>query len=151
MENCAQAFDQPVDSSEHQDLRATAWLGGALVSIRYWLGRLLRHNFFRETDDAVTEALKRYFAANGYEKGSRLVSDIQSWGPLTTLLQHQVECNEGCQLTKNPRQVAALDAVLKDPGLTNMQLAAIANTTEKQIARMSDVFVLRKLWKLRSS
>lgn len=51
--------------------------------------------------------MKRYFAANGYEKGSRLVSDIQSWGPLTTLLQHQVECNEGCQLTKNPRQVAA--------------------------------------------
>jgi len=150
MENCAQAFDQPLDSPKHQDLRTTAWMGGELVSVRYWLGRLVRHNLFRVSDDAVKDTLQKYFAANGCEKGSRLVFNYQSWRPLATLLQHQVEFSEGCQLTKNPRLVAALQAVMANPEITDMQLAAIANTTEKQIARMSDVFVLRKLWNLQS-
>jgi hypothetical protein len=116
--------------------------------VRYWLGRLLQRNFFREPDSAVKDALKEYFAARGCEKGAHLVFDYQSWRPLVTLLQHQVESSEACRITMNPRRVAALYAVMANPELTDMQLAAIANTTEKQIARMSDVFVLRKLWKL---
>lgn len=151
MENCARAFDQPIDSPEHQDLRATAWMGGDLVSVRYWLGRLLRHNFFRESNDAVRDALEEYFAAQGCEKGSRLVFDFQSWRAFAILLQHQVERSEGCQPTKNSRLVAAIHAVLVDPELTDLQLAGIADTTEKQIARMTDVFVLRELWKLLTS
>jgi hypothetical protein len=37
MEYCAEAFDQPIESRDHQDLRTTAWMGGELVSVRYWL------------------------------------------------------------------------------------------------------------------
>jgi hypothetical protein len=148
METLAHKFDQPIESREHQDLASTAWMGGELVSVRYWLGRLLRHNFFRESDDAVKHALRNYFAANGCEKGSRLASDYQSWRPLATLLQHEVELSEGCQLTKNSRLVLALQAIMANPELTDAQLAAIAKTTEKQIARMTDVFILRKLWNL---
>lgn len=148
MENCAQAFDQPLDSADHQTLRTTAWMGGELISVRYWLGRLLQKNLLRQSNDAVRDVLREYLAANGCEKGSRLVSDYQAWGSLAILLQHQVESDEGCQLTKNPRLIAAINAVLSDPELTTAQLAEIAGTTEKQIARMTYVFVLQKLWKL---
>src|SRR5690349_16517695 len=109
MENCARKFDQPIESPEHQDLRTSAWMGGAGISTRYWLGRLLRHNFYRESDDIVKDALQKYLATNGCEKCSRLVSDYECWGPIATvLLQHQVESIEGCQPTQNPRLVAAL-------------------------------------------
>ena len=148
MENCANAFDQPIESREHQDLRTTAWMGGELVSVRYWLGCLLRRNLFREPDDVVENRLREYLVTIGCEKGSRLVSDFQSWRPLATLLQHQVECSEGAQLTRNQRLVAAIQAVLEDPEINDLQLAAIASTTVKQLARMTDVFVLRKCWKL---
>ena len=150
MENLAYAFDQPIQSRDHQDLAATAWMGGELVSVRYWLGRLLQRNFFRESDDAVKEALRKHFIQNGCEKGSHLVSDYQSWSAMVTLLQHQVEVSEGRESTKNARLVAALQAVMANPELADSELAAIAKTTEKQIARMTDVLMLRKLSKLQA-
>lgn len=101
MENLAHAFDQPIESREYQTLAATARDGGPVVVLRYWLGRLLRRNFFRESDDA--------------------------------------------------RLAAAIREMLMNPERTDSELAAIARTTEKQIARMTDVFLLRKLWKLQTS
>lgn len=151
MENLAHAFDQPIESREHQDLATTAWMGGELVSVRYWLGRLLRRNLFRESDDAVRESLRKHFVEIGCEKGSLLVADLQAWSPVATLLQHEVEVSDGCGPAKIPRLVAALQAVMANPELTNLELAAIAKTTEKQIARMTDVSVLRKLWRLHTA
>lgn len=147
MENLAQAFDQPIESREHQVLASSAWLGGELVTVRYWLGRLLGHNFFREPDDMVKEALRNYLVERGCERGSRLATDCQSWRPLAILLQDQVERREGCTPTQNRRLVAAIAAVLAEPGSTNSELALVAKTTEKQIARMSDVCVLQHVWK----
>lgn len=65
MENLARAFDQPIDSQEHHDLATTAWLGGDLVTVRYWLGRLLRRNLFRESDDVVKHSLQKYLLKIG--------------------------------------------------------------------------------------
>jgi hypothetical protein len=146
MDLLVNAFDQPIDSQEHRDLAATAWMGGELISVRYWLGRLLRRNFFRESNEAVKDALRDYFVRIGCEKGASLVADLQSWSPIAILLQHEVEAVKGCGPTKNARLVAALKAVMANPDLTDSQLAILAATTEKQIARMSQVFVLRKLW-----
>jgi hypothetical protein len=151
MENLAYAFDQPIESREHQDLATTAWMGGEDVSVRYWLGRLLRRNFFRESDDAVKDALQKYFIEVGCEKGAPLVSDYQAWSSVATLLQSQVEIYDGRPPTKNPRVVAAIRAFFANPELTDVELAAIAKTTEKQIARMSDVTVLRRLRKLQGA
>jgi len=151
MENLAIAFDLPVESREHQDLATTAWMGGILVAVRYWLGRLLRRNLFRESDDVVNEALRKYIVEIGCKKGAQLVDDHQSWSPVATFLQSQVEVDEGQTPTKNRKLVAAIHAVLKDPDLTVSELAAIANTTEKQITRMTDVFILRKLWRLHTA
>ncbi len=149
MENLAHAFDKPIGSREHQDLAGTAWMGGEAVSVRYWLGRLLCRNFFRESDDDVKEALQKYLIAHGCDKGSTLAYNYESWSSLAIALQHQFELREGSNPNKNRRLPAAIWGVLVDPDATDAQLAAHSKTTEKQIARMTDVLVLRKLWKKR--
>lgn len=147
MRHLAHAFDQPIESQEHRTLAATAWMGGELVAMRYWLGRLLRRNFFRESDDVVKHALQKYLVTIGCKKGAPLIVNYQAWPPVAKLLQHRVEAENGSPPTKNGRLVAAIEAVMTNPQLTDSQVAAVANTTEKQIARMSDVSVLRKLWR----
>jgi hypothetical protein len=126
-------------------------MGGDFVTVRYWLGRLLRRNFFRESDDVVKQALQEYLVKIGCKKGSPLISDHLAWSPVSTLLQHHVESEERASPAKNARLVAAIRAVLTDPELTDSQVAAIAKTTEKQIARMSDVSLLRRLWRLHTA
>jgi hypothetical protein len=79
MDSLAQAFDQPFDSPEHRALAEEGWLGGAAVTVRYRLGRLLQRNFFRETDDSVKAALKEYLVDRGCERGANLVYDVQAW------------------------------------------------------------------------
>lgn len=149
MEYFAHVFDQPIESQEHQSLAADAWLGGAPISLRYWLGRLLRRNFFRDSDDAVKQALRQYLVEIDCEKGAFLFSDPQCWSPVTILLRHQVEVRDSLGSTQNAKKVAAVKAMLANPDLTDLELAAIAKTTGKQIARMSDLTFLRKLWKYR--
>lgn len=147
METLANAFDQPLDSHEHQQLRQTVWLGGDHVTVRYWLGRLLDANFFRESDEVVKVALRKYFADQGCEKGAVLVADFQSWGPVAMILKQEVERIEAGTSIKSAPQVEALRAVMENPDLTDGQLAVFCRTTEKQITRMSCVLVLRKLWR----
>ena len=147
MESLARKFDQPLDSPENRDLAENGWIGGDHVTVRYWLGRLLNRNLFRERDNAVEEALQDYFIKRGQPKGARLLADRQIWSPIAKLLQHHVEGSRVTHKKHNPRLLAALEAVMSDPGLSDSELAKLAKTTEKQIARMSDVFVLRRIWK----
>lgn len=101
MEDLAWAFDQPVQSKEHQDLANTAWIGGDLVTVRYWLGRLVQRNFFRESDGAVGEALHNYLVSIGCAKGAQLVSDFQVWSAIVPFLESQVKAGEGRPPTRN--------------------------------------------------
>jgi hypothetical protein len=107
----------------------------------------LGRNLFRESDAAVKAALQQYLMEHGCEKGSLLVSDYQAWEAVATLLQDQAELDAGSQPTKNPRLVAAIQAVMANPELTNSELATIAKTTEGEVARMTDVFLIQKLWR----
>jgi len=147
MDALASAFDQPVDSPEHRMLAETASMGGNLVTVRYWLGRLINRNLFRETHGSVKVALQQYLTDQKCPKGASLVFDPQSWSSIVLLLQHHMEIRTGVRPTQNPRLIAAIQAVMNDPDMDNSQLAKIAKTTEKQLARMTDVFVLRKVWK----
>lgn len=122
-------------------------MGGSSVSLRYWLGRLLRRNFFRESDAIVRESLESYLIDNGFAKGSRLVADYQTWHALAAFLQHRVEIENANPPSLNPRQAAIIEEVLRDPDISDAQLANIASTTEKQVSRVSDARVLRKVWK----
>ena len=114
------------------------------------MGRLLSHNLFRESDDAVKEALRSYLINNGCAKSSQLVSDSQIWCSLGVLLRDEVEVADNMPTTSDRRIVSAIRAVMADPDVTDSQLARIVNTTPRQIARMSHVNVIRKLWRLRS-
>jgi hypothetical protein len=149
MESLARKFDQPLDSAEHRELMEHGWVGGDFITVRYWLGRLLRRNLFRDSDDAVKPALQQYFVDQGCAQAAILAFDFQAWSPLAILLRHHVELACGHAPTQNRRLIAALEAVMKDSDCDDSQLAARANTTEKQIARMSDITVLRKAWKHR--
>jgi len=70
---------------------------------------------------------------------------------MVVLLKHYVELGEGCRPAANPRLVAALEAVMENPQLTNSELAIQAKTTEKQIARMGDVFAIQRVWRFRQA
>ncbi len=151
MESLARAFDMPIDSPEHRDLAENGWVGGDFVTVRYWLGRFLNRNLFHENDDSVAIALQQYLVNRGCDTGASLVFDFQAWGPVAVLLRHDVETACRHPPRSNSRLVAAIGAVFANPELTTAELADLANTTEKQVKRMTDVTLLQKLWKCRHS
>jgi hypothetical protein len=145
------AFDSPVDSGEHRLLAETVWMGGPIVSIRYWLGRLLRRNLFRESHESVLDSLQDFIRDIGSDEAAPLFADSQSWYAAVAILRHRWEMLEGLKPTQKPRYVAVLLAFITNPDLTNLELASAAGITEKQIVRMSDVFILRKIQRLAES
>jgi hypothetical protein len=149
MESLACAFDQPLDSDAHRDLAENGWIGGDSITVRYWLGRLLHRSLFRESEEAVSHALQQYFADRGYLAGAIIVRDRQAWSPAAVVLQYHAAASYGCTPPKNPRLASALEGLMIDPAIADSELAARAKTTAKQIARMSHVYLLRKLWRLR--
>ena len=151
METCAFAFDQPLDSVEHQQLATTAWMGGPDVAVRYWLGRLARRNFFREPHLVVQASLEGYLIVNGFMKGAQLVADHGTWSTFAAFLHHRVEFEAGSAPSLTLRQMAIIEGVLRDPDASDAQLAALARTTEKQVAKFSDATVLRRTWKRMSA
>jgi hypothetical protein len=143
MESCAHAFDQPIDSKEHQSLATTAWMGGPLVEMRYWLGRLLNRNLFRESVERVQDALSHALSELAPPAGASVFANARAWSATLTILRDLVEQRDGVRPTAKPKYLAVLRALLANPDLTTFELAKLARTTEKQIARMSDVTVLR--------
>jgi hypothetical protein len=151
MESLARAFDQPIDSPEHRELAEYGWIGGEFVTVRYWLGRLLERNLFRETDPAVATLLREYLITRGCQAATALVAELQCWGPLVVLLRSDWESAAGVPITGNRRRIEAIRAIIGNPELTNKELADLANTTEKQVSRMADITVVRKAWRSRQS
>jgi len=151
MENLARAFGLPVDSPEHRDLAENGWIGGSGVTVRYWLGRVLRRNLFRESEEALSTALQQFFVDRGFVASAIIFRDSQAWPAAATLLQQYAAESGGCNSPKNPLLVAALEAVIRDPESSDAQLAAVAGTTPKQLARMTQVSSLRRIWRLRNA
>ncbi len=119
------------------------------MHLRYWLGRKLGRNFFREPDESVEAALSQYFVDRGCEKGAVFAADHQVWSALAMVVQYHCQIESGTPTTVSARTIAALEAVMTNPALTTGQLAAAAGTTEKQVATMTDVQLIRRLWSRR--
>ncbi len=151
VDKLAQLFDMPLGSPEHRDLESTAFMGGPLISVRYWLGRLLNCNLFRASDAEVSAVLVQYFSDIGCERGAELGSDQDAWGSIANFLHYQWQTSSGMSSTKTSKWGSAFYAVLSDPDLTVAEIAQYAETTEKQVARMSDVKWLKQLWKFRNT
>ena len=147
----ARAFEDLNSPQHHQLLRDLPILGHA-ASIRYYLGRLLARNFFTESDDQVTRALVTVIADLTSAQGASLLltEPLQGWMAVQDLLRHHYERKTTGKSTRNPKRIAALTALLTDPTLPVSTLAQQAQTTEKQLARMPDISLLRRLISLQS-
>ncbi len=137
METLAQEFDAPVTSPEHRRMADGAWLGGELVKVRYYLGRLTKRNLFREPDAKVERRLKAWLADRTSKDGAAIASRVEAWQVSATVLRFEFEQQEHLPETQNRREVAAILAYLTDPTISDTDLARRVDTTEKQLARMS--------------
>jgi len=146
MISLAEAFDSPLNSDRHRALADDGWMGGPGISGRYFLGMLVRHNFFRDDDFVFAQALHRYFHEQGYALAT-VAYNNEAWDSLVVLLKHEYERSQDIEPSENHRLIAALKEVLTNADASNDELAKLANTTKKQVAKMSTVFMIRRAWK----
>jgi hypothetical protein len=145
MEALARAFDAPFDSAEHKDLEENGWIAGNTVTLRFYLGRLIRKNLFRVSDARVTRSFVRYIGDRTSRRGAELLRLGQGWDVAEFLLRHYFELQTRGKSSRNPREVAAIESFLTNQKLTEAKLARLAKTTEKQLARMTTLTLARKL------
>jgi hypothetical protein len=89
MDDFARAFDAPPTSRDHRNLADSAWLGGFLVSVRYYLGRLLNRNLFRESDAVVESRIIAFIEATISKEGASLVTGEGSWQLSEPILRYR--------------------------------------------------------------
>jgi hypothetical protein len=137
METLAQHFDLPETSPEHRLLAETAWMGGELVSVRYYLGRLLKRNLFRESHEEVNRCLRTWVAQRTSEAGAVLIRGPGTWQIPDAILRREFEIETNRRPTGRPREIAAVVQFLTTPTISLADLAKKVRTTEKQLKRMS--------------
>ena len=145
MENLAREFDLPTTSREHANLAETAWMAGCLVTVRFYLGRLLARNLFRETDAEVEERLVEFISRSTSPAGGNLVRGMSGWDIAGELLRHRFETQtKGASCFKD-LYITVIERFLCNPSLTLAELAKEVGTTEKQLRRNSTLTAVRKL------
>jgi len=119
-------------------------MGGPLVEVRYYLGRLVRRNIFRASDVEVFAAMVSFVAGLTSEHGASLLGayGLQGWMVARVLLRYEYEMRVHGKSTRKKRPVAMVRAFLTNPSLTVSELAKAARTTEKQVKRNTDLKVL---------
>jgi hypothetical protein len=145
LDSLALAFDTPFDSPEHRDLEQNGWIGGTAVTVRFYLGRLIRQNLFRVSTDEVTSLFVQYLGNRISREGAELLRYGQGWDIAELLLRSYFESETRCKSKCDQREIAAIEACLSNPNLSDTELAQMANTTTKQLARMSTLKLARKL------
>jgi hypothetical protein len=139
MEDIARAFDCPPDSPEYEMLADTAWMGGPLIGVRFYLGRLIDRNLFRESDDAVEKYLVEYFSTYTSPAGADLLRGVDGWPIAADILRHRFEQQVGksTHLARKltAKAILAVELYLKDPAIRMAQLAKEMKTTQKQLER----------------
>src|SRR5262245_41322117 len=108
MKSLARDFDLPIDSLEHSALAESAWMGGSLVSVRFYLGRLLNQNLFRQTDAEVEQKLVEYVSGFASTAGAELMRGTQGWEIAAELVRYRFEMQTKQESALNARQIAAI-------------------------------------------
>lgn len=143
MSDFATIFDLPLETQGRQTLLQTAWMGGAFVTVPHFLGRILKHNLFRENQVVVAQKLRQYFVSRGWTDSTPLASNKSSWEFLGSLLEHYVQPRQTDAAAQ--RNFLAIEAFLRHPHLLNAEIALEIETTERQVARNSNLAYLRRL------
>jgi hypothetical protein len=152
MENLARDFDLPPGSPQHELLADTAWMGGSLIGVRYYLGRIIGRNLFRESHAEVEERLVDYFSEITSPAGGELVRGLHGWGIAEEVLRYRFERERGMP-TKlahklNEKGMRAVELYLANPSISIAELAEKVGTTERQLTRNSLLNLIR-WWKSR--
>ena len=138
MKESARRFDLPKDSPEYIALAESAWTGGPLVAVRFYLGSFIGKNLFREPDDVVEENLIRYMTELTSARGAELVRGLYGWALASKILQFHFEHPTGIsknEWRRREREIRSVERYLTNPAITMTQLAADVGTTEKQLSR----------------
>jgi hypothetical protein len=138
LEALAQSFDEAPESERHRLLQQTAWMGGQVVSVRYYLGRLIHRNLFRVSDEAVSSELQRYLSKVTSKKGAAVISNagFRGWVAAELLLRDTFERRFLGESSCNAKHVAAIQSLLSNPALSLDEIASAARTTVKQLSRL---------------
>jgi hypothetical protein len=141
MESVARDFDLPTDSPQHEMLADTAWMGGPLIGLRFYLGRFIGKNLFRESDGKVEELLVDYFSECTSAAGAELMRGLDGWPIAEDILRYRFEQQVGKPAYRarklTAKMVLAVELYLKNPSVSMAQLAKDVKTTEKQLERNS--------------
>lgn len=144
----ARYFDAPIDSWEHRSLAEDCWLVGPSVSTRYYLGRILKRNLFRVSDAILIPMVREFIAKQTSKEGVALLDDLEFLSVADLLLCHHYERQMFGRSKRNKKLVAAVQAFLANPTMSDEELARTARTTEKQLARMSLLLLCLRARKL---
>jgi hypothetical protein len=147
VEHLAQTFDALPSPDAARTLEEAAALSGPSVAVRYYLGRLIGRNLFRSEDQQVSRALVAFVAKMISRRGASVLTAgrLQRWTVAVPLLRDALDARTCGKRRTKPKRVAAIEVLLKDPSLDGEALARAARTTSRQLARISEIAVLRKL------
>lgn len=129
-------------------LADTALMGGVLIGVRFYLGRLIGKNLFGESQVEVEELLVKYISQRTSAAGGELVRGLSGWSIAQDILRYEFEKQSGKSAYRArkliPKAMLAVELFLKNPSISMAQLAKEVGTTEKQLARNS--LLNRVLW-----
>ena len=145
METLAKIFDLPETSEKYQALAAETWLGGSGIVVRYFLGRLLVRNLFRESNSEVEQHIISWLLGRASKSGVLLMNSSDLWTFGAELTRDEFEVSQNRSTTLNAREAAAVLAFLRDPTITIAALANLVGSTEKQLGRMTLLNYVRAL------
>ncbi|HEY7115619.1 MAG TPA: hypothetical protein VH475_03475 [Tepidisphaeraceae bacterium] len=141
----ADLFDQPHSQERHERLDFDCAMIGDRMMVRYYLGSLIGRNLFREPDAEVLRHLVAYVSTVASAQGASLLMEEEwvGWLVGAFLLRGLFETRVLDKAPRDRKQVAAVRALLTDPSISLPALATAAGTTEKQLARMTHVSLIR--------
>ena len=141
----AKAFDAPIDSELHAQLRDSLWIAGGFTEGPYLLGRLLSTNLFSLSTEDFLKTLQSYLLLKFSREVALMLTSTGGLGPCICVLRNHCLIFNDMQRIADRRENRAVAELAKNPRLTDIELAQILGTTPKTIARITYVSYFRIL------
>lgn len=131
--NCAEHFDEPIESDVHRLVRDTAWIGGSLIEGKYLLGILIGKNLFRVTVEEYYETLHDYLCENVSREVAGLFTTIDIVILYMRLVYHENGNLPVINVERKHRAEHGVAFLFQNLDATVAEIASHLKTTEKQV------------------
>jgi hypothetical protein len=150
LDHLAKTFDAGPKTGD-AELKFASQMVGALIGVRFYLGRLISQNLFRASDAEVTRALAKFISQNLSKREGEVLGSggLQGWTAVVGYFKREYEIRSLGASEESRVRTAVVESLLRDLSLSNTELARKAATTEKQVDRIVEVVLLRKLARIR--